>query len=460
MLLLVLSLCVAWPTAVFSKENGILMVLFALVVEASLMAAGAKRRPMREAYGYFAIGLLPFVAALGQLVIDPAGIVGGYGGRDFTLVERLLTESRVLWLYVGLIVFPDVRSMSLYHDDFLVSTGLLEPGTTLLAIAAWGILLGCAIAWRRRVPLLFFAVSWFLMGHLVESTIIPLLLVQEHRNYVPQIGLLLPAAIILCQKTASLRGSWLPVTLVAMLLAMTTANRAATWGDYGRFVVHGIVNHPGSVTTHTNAIKYFTDRAGREPGIAMELYDKALFHVRELQRTDPDNGAQTGLYRLIIEGRLAMGGQLENAIVESPHLLSALKESRLTPLDVNLLGHAVNCTVTRSCDIAPRYLEEVLTAALDSGKNGGHSRAYLFGARADLRFAVLRDLGGAIDDLEQSSRLDPRVGSYTQRWIELLILAGRYGEAKAALERFGARLTPSAVSLIEREIRSREAGQP
>ena len=64
--------------------------------------------------------------------------------------QRLLTESRVLWFYVGMIVYPDVRSMSLYHDDFLVSTGLLEPGTTLLAIAAWGMLLGCAIAWRRR----------------------------------------------------------------------------------------------------------------------------------------------------------------------------------------------------------------------------------------------------------------------------------------------------------------------
>jgi len=49
-------------------------------------------------------------------------------------------------------------------------------------------LLAASIVWRRRYPLFALAVLWYLAGHLIESTVVPLELYFEHRNYIPIIG--------------------------------------------------------------------------------------------------------------------------------------------------------------------------------------------------------------------------------------------------------------------------------
>ena len=38
--------------------------------------------------------------------------------------------------------------------------------------------------------MLSFALAWFLAGHVLESTFVPLELVHEHRNYLPQYSIL------------------------------------------------------------------------------------------------------------------------------------------------------------------------------------------------------------------------------------------------------------------------------
>ncbi len=57
----------------------------------------------------------------------------------------------------------------------------------------------CAFLLRRRYPLLLLAVLFFLVGHSMESTLIPLEMVYEHRNYLPGmlVCLALAAVIVL-----------------------------------------------------------------------------------------------------------------------------------------------------------------------------------------------------------------------------------------------------------------------
>jgi hypothetical protein len=52
----------------------------------------------------------------------------------------------------------------------------------LLALAAAAFLL------RIRLPLVAFSIGWFLLGHSLESTVIPLEIMHEHRNYLPSLG--------------------------------------------------------------------------------------------------------------------------------------------------------------------------------------------------------------------------------------------------------------------------------
>ena len=127
----------------------------------------------------------------------PEAISAGYAGREFSLEERLLTQGRLLWRYLAWILLPNITDMGFQHDDIPISTGLFQPLTTLLSLIAWVVLLALSFVLRRRYPLLLLYVLFFLVGHSMESTILPLEMVYEHRNYLPSMPVCLLLASIL-----------------------------------------------------------------------------------------------------------------------------------------------------------------------------------------------------------------------------------------------------------------------
>ena len=120
-------------------------------------------------------------------------LLDGYLFRPFTMVERLLTEFRVLVFYLNQLFYPVPYQFSILHE-FTLSKSLLTPWTTLVAILIVLGLILLAICTVRRKPLLSFSIFFFFLGHSVESTIFPLELVFEHRNYLPSLFLFLPVA--------------------------------------------------------------------------------------------------------------------------------------------------------------------------------------------------------------------------------------------------------------------------
>jgi protein O-mannosyl-transferase len=113
-----------------------------------------------------------------------------YYPRNFTLSERLLTESRILVQYLALILFPNRAFLGPYQDDFQVSSGLFQPLSTFASVL--GIVLGIAfaVARRRQNPVLSFGILWFFVAHIIESTVFPLEMYFEHRNYVASVGVI------------------------------------------------------------------------------------------------------------------------------------------------------------------------------------------------------------------------------------------------------------------------------
>ncbi|MDH3360000.1 MAG: hypothetical protein OEL55_03940, partial [Desulfobulbaceae bacterium] len=111
-------------------------------------------------------------------------IFGSCWSRSFTLPQRLMTEMRVIFLYLGLLVFPHPSRLTLDHNLF-VSTSFLHPVTTLFA-AVGLVAMICLVVWSaRRHRLLSFAILWFLGNLLIESSVIGLEIVFEHRLYLP-----------------------------------------------------------------------------------------------------------------------------------------------------------------------------------------------------------------------------------------------------------------------------------
>ena len=120
-------------------------------------------------------------------------VIDGFQGRPFSLSERLLTEPRIVLFYLSLIFYPLPARLSIEHDITL-STSLLEPWSTLPAILIHLILIGFGLSQIKKRPLLALAILFFYLNHVIESTIIPLELIFEHRNYLPSLFLFLPVA--------------------------------------------------------------------------------------------------------------------------------------------------------------------------------------------------------------------------------------------------------------------------
>ncbi|OPZ15728.1 MAG: Tetratricopeptide repeat protein [Bacteroidetes bacterium ADurb.BinA245] len=125
---------------------------------------------------------------------DFSSIPQSYNGRPYTLIERLLTEPRIIVFYISLILYPLSSRMTLLHDP-AISHSLLDPWTTLPAIFFITALVIIALRFAAKKPLLSFCVIFFFLNHVVEGSFIPLELIYEHRNYIPSMFVFIPISI-------------------------------------------------------------------------------------------------------------------------------------------------------------------------------------------------------------------------------------------------------------------------
>lgn len=249
--LIAAAFLVCWPLAVLGKENGALLPLLALVVEAFFFRFEGGQRTRRLLLAVFGVTVgLPALAALGRTLLDPGWITGGYAARDFTFYQRVLTEPRALLDYVLNLFVPHGPGMGVFHDDYPASSGLLAPPQTLLALLLWAAVL--VAAWRLRGPrarVLLFGPVFFLAGHALESSVFPLELYFEHRNYLPAAGIFLSAgaAVWSLREVFSYR-RLLAAFLVVLPLGYGAASyqRVMLWRSPLEMLHAQAVTHPGS----------------------------------------------------------------------------------------------------------------------------------------------------------------------------------------------------------------------
>jgi len=229
--------------------------------------------------------LLPplLLAAGGLFYLYFQGPDWGYHKRDFGMLERGLTELRVLLFYASLALFPAPGRLSIHHA-FPLSQGLLDPPTTLLAAAALLALAALALALARRLRWLAFGIAWFLLHHLLESSLLPLELVYEHRNYLPMFGLAFAGACALAwlaQALALPRGVALGAAgLLVLALAGATALRVEVWLDNETLWRDAAAKAPGEARPLHNLGVALAGK--RRFGQAIALYERVL-------RLDPDH---------------------------------------------------------------------------------------------------------------------------------------------------------------------------
>lgn len=250
--------------ALLCKENGVLIFAYATVLNATLLRSDVLRFDAR-ARRLLVAGCAAPIVALGVAAFLARTQIGhGYLNRTFTLGERLLTESRILLDYLHSILLPRIGGQGVFHDDYPISRSLLQPPATALAVAAIAALL--LLGWRTRksAPLLAFAIGWFFGGHLIESTVWPLELYFEHRNYLPMIGPLFAVAAWAGSRASRYRRTaWMLCAAWLGLAAALTAVNARTWGDRGSLATVWRQESPQSVRAVQMLAGYHYERGER-----------------------------------------------------------------------------------------------------------------------------------------------------------------------------------------------------
>ena len=286
-----------------AKENAIVIVPVLVLMEVLwfqfIGPDGAVLKWLNSVtYGLMGIGAS---ALLLLLLLRYEALLAGFAGRPFSLWERLLTESRIVWDYVGQWFTPQVMRMGLYHDDVMLSRSLSEPATTLYAVLAW-LALGCVsvilLRWREGRWLVF-GVAWFLLGHSVESTVLPLELYFEHRNYFPAIGLVLGVGALF----AALVKRWpepaapalVCLAVGSVVLAALTSSQVQIWSSRPLLILNHLNAHPGSSRANTDmavqmanigqldAARHYSMRAFEASGNAAGLNERfGDYEIRNL----------------------------------------------------------------------------------------------------------------------------------------------------------------------------------
>ncbi len=172
--------------AMFSKESGALLPIFVLVLEMTLLANVPTiqyRRKLR--ISACMAGLVTLLLYMAYLAFTVGNILPG---REYTLIERLLTQPQVLIDYLYLAFIPDITAFNPFHDNYRPVSDLLASSKALFSLLIFISLLGSALYYRLKQPLFAFAILWFVAAHLLESTVIGLELYFEHRNYVALFG--------------------------------------------------------------------------------------------------------------------------------------------------------------------------------------------------------------------------------------------------------------------------------
>ncbi|RAP59376.1 hypothetical protein [Oleiagrimonas sp. MCCC 1A03011] len=255
---MILGLGVCLVPACLSKENGILLPLYALVLDTTVLREYVQRLPgvLKWCRRILIWPILAFVLAYLVWMIPKQWDLASI--RPFSIGERLLTEPRIVLDYLGKIFLPRFGIYGLYHDGYRFSTGLLTPWSTLPSLVVVAGLTVAAFVRRKRWPLFALAVFWYLGGQLLESSSIMLELYFEHRNYLPLAGIVLALALAVARMQPDARRS-LAMGLASLWLiacGITTALSAHVYASPDRLALTWANAQPDSIRAQT----YLADR--------------------------------------------------------------------------------------------------------------------------------------------------------------------------------------------------------
>ena len=428
-----LAVAVLLLLSILSKESGALFAPLLLWTECCVFRFRFNNRDIRigrwrlRSIVAWVVVLLAAYVCMFKL---PAMVSSAaYANRDFTMQERVLTEARVLVFYLRMLALPINSQLSLYHDDFALSYSLLSPLSTLLAFIFLALVTMASWLVRRKFSALWFGWGWFLISHGLESTIFPLELVYEHRNYFAIIGLLMVVPIAVQRIDLKQYGRLLGLVLVVYLalLGFITHVRALQWSNNVDWAALEAANKPQSM------------RANYELGRAYILLmnatgDDKLGQLADDALIQATQNEPSSMLPLAARVQLAYMRSKVPDVALIDALKSGFSKERYKAVNTGILTALMNCQIQESCHMADSDFFEILQAALHNPLTPKIEQAEVLKLMAQYSINGMHDLPGGAALIGQSIALEDKASSRIM-YAQALAMGGKFTDAMLELDK-------------------------
>lgn len=402
---------------------------------------------------YAVLGLAAAVVYLGW-VIPGSLSPDAYAMRDFTLGERLLTQPRVLAMYLGQIVWPQPNSFLFYYDQIQASTGLLSPASTLASLLLLAGLVVLGLACQKRRPLVTFGVGLFFIGHFLTSNVIALEQAFEHRNYLALLGIVIALAGLLAGRWPLTWETWTRngvLALTLLVLAGLTFMQASTWSNPLRLSTTLAARNPESIRANYALGSDWMAIAGGDTSHPLwSLALKQFEHVSAL----PGNSVLGEQGQIIL---LSQAGQpVDNEVWEA--LRAKIARRAVTSQEELVLYAILDCRIQGQCTLDDAQLDQTYREAVRRNPDA----ASLLAQYANFSYNVNGDAEQAVSLMSDAVNRSPENPVLWAGLVKLLMAAGRTDDPRIGegIRRLEAANDSGMYSAELEQIRAIEAGRP
>ena len=283
---------ISYICALGSKENAAMLPLSLVLIEIIFFGTPGlpkiKRKVLWVVLASLVVILFVYLGALFIMKNDAVLLMlHSSKTRPFSIFERLITEPKIVLYYLTQIFYPVPNRLSIAHD-VAVSTSLIKPWTTLPSILMVFCLIGIGFSQIRKRPFFSFGILFFFLNHIVESSIIPLDLIFEHRNYLPSLFLFFPVSVGInrllkfyaVKKNSMYSIIIVFVTLLLIGLGWSTYIRNMAWATEKTLWIDAMTKAPGSERPLSNLAVELAWGDNVTPDRyekALQLFEKSLF---------------------------------------------------------------------------------------------------------------------------------------------------------------------------------------
>jgi protein O-mannosyl-transferase len=425
-----ISIVILGVMAALCKENGLLLFLFLFVIECSLYQWRVNTLHEGRCLKVFYVFVLLLPLCFAGFMFLNGDLIASYSGRAFDLTQRLLTESRVLWFYILQILLPQANLFGLHHDDFIISTSIVEPISTFGSIAAFVLLGICAIKCVSKLPWFGFGLAFFFAGHVMESTILPLNLVHEHRNYLPSLGVLIIFVLslnLMLSRIKIIRTN-LVFVLITILFSLVTINRAYDWSDLTLLGERLAQRHPNSITANYE-MGFAYSKIYEQTHDPVFAYTAKIALQKAASLSDSDMQPAIALAHVS-----AMLGEVEDQVLMNKIAMDFMHGS-VSVTEVISLRQYVNCQIEALCSSNEIMIRRLFDNLLQNNRVQDRLRDDVLYIYSTYLVTVPDGTAQALTIMQDIVLRNPDTLEYQVKLISIFLTNGKINEANLLMER-------------------------